>query len=261
MLSVAVLVLVAGVRDAAASRIAVPSYFYPDCDWNPACHWRELESSTPAVGMVLINPGVYTLADPRVDPGPRTRYDNEHYRQQVVSTRSRGILVLAYVPTHYAARDLFLVKDDIDLIYDRFAPDGVFLDEAPNMRCVAQSYFAELYAYIKGKGGPGVVVLNPGATTQECYMSVADVIVNFEGTYASYQSWAPAGWERAYPPQRFWHLVYDTPTVAMMIDAVQRSRARNADWIYVTPDVMPNPWNTLPPAAYWSQEQSVVLSP
>jgi hypothetical protein len=237
---------------AAAAKLAVPSYFYPDCDWNASCLWRQLEDGAPAVGLAVINPGVYTLPDPRIDPRARAVFDDDRYRRQVQSARARGIVVLGYVPTHWAARDLFLVKDDIEVLY-RLAPlDGIFVDEVPNRDCRALAYFAEIGDHVRGHGGLGVVALNPGATTQECYMSEADVVVNFEGSYDSYLRWAPAGWERLYPATRFWHLVHDTRTEAAMHDAVRLSEARGAGWIYVTPDHLPNPWDALPTGSYWS---------
>jgi hypothetical protein len=38
-----------------------------------------------------------------------------------------------------------------------------------------------------------------------------------------------------------------------MKNAVSLSKQRNAGWVYVTPDTMPNPWDTLPEEPYWSQ--------
>jgi len=47
-----------------------------------------------------------------------------------------------------------------------------------------------------------------------------------------------------------------------MKHAVRLSQERNAGWIYVTPDVMPNPWDTLPPdgsaSSYWTEELKLV---
>ena len=30
------------------------------------------------------------------------------------------------------------------------------------------------------------------------------------------------------------------------------SKAKNAGYMYVTPDVLPNPWDTLPAGTYWT---------
>ena len=35
------------------------------------------------------------------------------------------------------------------------------------------------------------------------------------------------------------------------------SRQRNAGYVYVTPDDLPNPWDTLPSGSYWTHELSL----
>jgi hypothetical protein len=96
-------------------------------------------------------------------------------------------------------------------------------------------------------------VINPGTETDEEYLTTADIIVTFEGPYESYAAlqFPATRWEWSYPADRFWHLVHAT-AAADMPDAVALSQQRNVGWVYVTPDALPNPWDTLPPASYWS---------
>ena len=95
-------------------------------------------------------------------------------------------------------------------------------------------------------------------------MDAADIVINFESYYiapsgsndASYapgqaHSWRLLDWEKEYPPERFWHLVHGT-SQADMATAIRLSKQRNAAWVYVTDDVMDNPWNVL--ATYWDAE-------
>src|SRR5206468_3692290 len=97
-----------------------------------------------------------------------------------------------------------------------------------------------------------------GTITPECFVTSADVILNFEGSYSQYQSWTAAGWESSYDASHFWHLVYATAADEMPA-AVLMSQQRNAGYVYVTPDVLtPNPWDTLPPEPYWSNELAYV---
>ena len=127
-------------------------------------------------------------------------------------------------------------------------------------------YYRALSAYVKDdkhdRPGRPLVVINPGARTQEPYIELADIIVNFEGFYATYTAWQlPAdAWERRYPAERFWHLAHTTPTEADMRNAVRLSKQRHAGWVYVTPDVMNNPWDTLPPDPYWRAELAAVAA-
>jgi hypothetical protein len=46
-------------------------------------------------------------------------------------------------------------------------------------------------------------------------------------------------------PSRFAHLVSEVPADALEA-TVARSKALGAGWIYVTDDVLPNPWDQLP---------------
>jgi hypothetical protein len=90
--------------------------------------------------------------------------------------------------------------------------------------------------------------------TPECFVTAADVILNFEGSYVQYQSYVPLGWESDYDPSHFWHLIYDTPEAEMPY-AVRASQSRGAGYVYVTPDTLvPNPWDSLPQGTYWTDE-------
>ncbi|MGB4979574.1 MAG: Ig-like domain-containing protein, partial [Anaerolineae bacterium] len=261
-------------------KLAIPSYFYPDRSGGAGqLLWNRMIAGYPTVGLVIANPGLYGLQDPRIDPAPRANYDDPNYRAQVQESQAAGQLVLGYTHTSYGGRDPYMVKSDIDLLYRLFNVDGIFLDEAPT-DCGNLAYFQDLYTYIKNKTLPDgspvhgkLVVLNPGTQTAECYMAVSDIILTFEGYYNDPGPGIPAGqwyrdnylapaWVSDYPASRFWHLVHTTGTVEEMVQAVHLSKDRHAGWIYVTPDAMDNPWDTLPPdsdpGSYWAEELTAV---
>ncbi|BBL79995.1 hypothetical protein RxyAA322_18490 [Rubrobacter xylanophilus] len=216
--------------------IAVPSYFYPGSLWD------RLGASFPEARLAVINPA----SGPGEAPNP-------DYAAQVRESRASGLTVLGYVHTSYAARSGERVREEIDRYYSWYGVDGIFLDEA-STGCADQPYYAGLYDYIKARGG--LVVLNPGTQTSECYMSAADIVVNFEGSHATYtEEYSAPAWVSGYPPERFWHLVYAVPGEAEMLRDVYLSKRRNAGWIYVTPDDLPNPWDTLPGPDYWEAER------
>ena len=216
-------------------KVAVPSYFYP----GPV--WERMGQGVPALGLAIINP----------DSGPGALLD-KNYVQATQRAQARGVRVLGYVATGYGTRPKADVKAEITQYYNRYHVDGIFLDEAANA-CAQVPYYQALFQYIKTKGGAATVAINPGMVTPECYAPAADIIVNFEGSAASYATWQPAGWELNYPPERFWHLVYSTPK-SQLAQVLALSRGRQAGWVYVTPDALPNPWDTLPGAAYWQAE-------
>lgn len=218
-----------------AQQVAVPSYFYPGSIWN------RLRQGAPTVGLVIINP----------NSGPGSQVD-EFYVSEVSLSKRRGVVVLGYVPTGYGTRSKAAVQADIARYQKWYAVDGFFLDEAA-ASCAQKNHYQALYLGIKKQNPQATVVINPGDVTPECYASTADIIVNFEGNYTTYQKWQPAGWEGKYPSNRFWHLIHNTPP-AGLAKAIELSRQRHAGWIYVTPDRMPNPWDTLPSNTYWQQE-------
>ncbi len=223
-------------------KIAIPSYFYP------GSLWTQMEQAVPTVSTAIINPAS--------GPGPN---QNPDYVNQVQKSQAAGLSVLGYVHTSYGARSIEAVKTEINNHYEWYGVNGIFLDEASTDCSLASSYYNELYNHIKAKGGSAVVVLNPGTQTNECYTNVSDVLLTFEGTYNTYSSrYSAPSWVSRYPPSRFWHLVYSTSNTRAMERAVSLSKQRGAGWVYVTPDNLPNPWDTLPSGSYWSKELSAV---
>ncbi|MFT4569799.1 MAG: hypothetical protein ACI8TX_000300 [Hyphomicrobiaceae bacterium] len=226
----------------AQQKIAIPAYFYPSY---PDPLWIQMEDAAPTVGLAVMNPA----------NGPGVVAD-ANYVAQIADTRAAGIAVLGYVYTSYTARSAAVVEADIDTFYSLYDIDGIFIDETSN-NCADQAYYASLKAYVAGKDASAVTVINPGINTPECFINTADIILNFEGTWTNYQSWTPSGWETGYDANRFWHLVHGTPE-GSVADAVLLSQQNNAGWVYVTPDGLPNPWDTLPSPSYWSTELDYV---
>ena len=220
--------------------LAIPSYFYP----GPL--WDQMAQAVPTVRLAIINP----------NSGPGTS-SNADYVNQVRKSQSAGLTVLGYIYTSYGARADTDIKAEIDAYANWYHTDGIFFDES-STDCARQDYYAGLTAYARQRAsGHAAVrtVLNPGMATNECYMSVADVIVTFEGDGATYQSgYSAPSWVSHYAPDHFWHLIHNVATEQQMQAVIQLSKQRRAGWVYVTPDVEPNPWDTLPSGSYWSGE-------
>lgn len=239
----------------ASQTIAVPSYFYPDSG-GAGSLWDRTDGGAPTVSHAIVNPA----------SGPGIARDPQ-YAAQVEKSQAAGLTILGYVPTAYAGttrsdRTVAAVEADIDKYYEWYGVDGVFLDEASTDCQYATSptsYYNEIYQHVKARGGDQAVAINPGTQTAECYMSVSDVVMNFEGSHEKYvSSYAAPAWVEGYDPDRFWHLVYDSPDATTMKQDIAASKGRNAGQIYVTPDVLPNPWDTLPPSRYFEAEQQLV---
>ncbi|WP_285576581.1 spherulation-specific family 4 protein [Actinoallomurus iriomotensis] len=250
---------------AGVQHLAVPAYFDPGGSPG-STYWTRLAQGAPAVGISVANPG----------SGPGTAFD-QSYANAIRAAAQAGVRVIGYVDTGYFGTTgrttrggqtstsawTAQVEGDVDnwyRWYGGYGLAGIFFDDAQNV-CGTGNAYVNLYiavgSYTKQHHAGALTVDNPGAAADQCYSSAADVLVMFEGTYAAYTSWSAPSWElSSADPNRFWHLVYATSTRAAMENAVALSEQRNAGYLYVTDDDLPNPWDTLPADAYWSDELS-----
>ena len=224
----------------------VPAYFYPSGAGNGL--WDALNAAATRVPLVAImNP----------NSGPGTTADT-NYRRVTTALRSAGGRVIGYVHTSYTARPLNDVKSDIDRYLSFYTVDGFFVDEMDNRNLAASyAYYADLYQFIKDKNPDYSVFGNPGTTTQEEYLvrPCADTLVTFEHN-TGYDTYVPDRWTTNYPGHRFAHLAYAVGSAGTMTNYIHLARTRNAGFIFVTDDLLPNPWDTLP--AYWEREVSLL---
>ena len=198
------------------------------------------------------------VMNPNSGPGDAVRAD---YVAQIKVIKAQGVVVLGYVPTNYGKRPFTEVQSEVERYYKWYGVNGIFFDEVSNddanlpyyVRCCRAARAAHPKAHL---------VINPGTPVTKGYMSVADIVVTFEGNYDTYvKREADPAWVKQFPAKRFWHLVYAAPDVAAMQNAVRLSKTRNAGWVYVTPDTLPNPWDTLPEDPYWSAELTALTAP
>jgi hypothetical protein len=224
----------------------VPAYFYPSGAGNG--FWDSLNGAATRVPLIaILNP----------NSGPGTSADN-NYRRVTTALRSAGGRVIGYIHTSYTARPLNDVKNEVDRYVSFYTVDGFFVDEMDNRNLAASyAYYADLYQFIKGKNAAYTVIANPGTTTQEEYLArpCADTLVTFEHNIG-YDTYVPDSWTTNYPAHRFAHLPYAVSSSATMTNYIHLARARNAGFIFVTDDLLPNPWDTLP--AWWESEVSLL---
>jgi Spherulation-specific family 4 len=244
----------AAVTDASlAQHQLVPAYFFPHGNdttnpWHIMC--RRL-NKVGGPSTAILNPS----------SGPGTEAIAA-YTEVIAYCHTRGHRVIGYVDTGYGGRPLRQVFADVDAFYRLYpAVDGIFLDQMRNCPgCSSiepgtsiKSYYRQIYLHIKSKtSAHSDVVGNPGAAADTGWQvdtPVATTVVVFEGGQASYATWSPPAWVLSRPAARLAHLVH-TATATQRHDACERSRSLNAGWVYVTDDVMRNPWDRLP--TYWN---------
>jgi chitodextrinase len=257
--------VVAAARDAGAAsaqattqHIAVPAYFNP----NGSSYWTQLDQSTPAVGVAIANP----------NNGPGTAFD-QGYANAIRAAANAGIRVIGYVDTGYfgttgrttrsgqTTTAAWTTQSEGDVatwysFYGSYGLAGIFFDDGL-ADCGHVGLYQAVNTYTKQNHAGAYTVDNPGTAADQCYADAADTIVMFEGTYASYTGWSAPAWELNYgDPNKFYHLVYAATAQTDEANAMTLSKQRNAGYVYVTPDNLPNPWDTVPTGAYWSDELS-----
>lgn len=176
--------------------------------------------------------------------GPGAAVD-PNYVAQVNKARALHVPVFGYVHTKYSARPLAEVKADVEKYTAWYGVSGIFVDTTSN-KPEHLPYYVELCGWLRLKGLR--IVLNPGTRTLEEHFKLADYVMCAETDLATYlgQSARPA-FEALYR-EKCWHVIHSCPA-AEMPATVALAKQRGAGLVYVTDDVMANPYDKLP--TYW----------
>lgn len=198
--------------------------------------------------------GAIAVMNPNSGPGAAV---DPAYTSAVSACRSHGVGVVGYVYTSYGARSASAVRADVDAYFARYPVSGIFFDEASNSSST-QTYYASLYQYVHAKSaGKLTVVTNPGVPATTAWQldgGTADIVNVFEGSPSSFSSWSPPAWVANRNPANLSAIIYGASSTSTMQSACSRASSLNLGWTYVTPDVLPNPFDILPPDPYWGSE-------
>jgi hypothetical protein len=170
--------------------------------------------------------------------------------------RAAGVQVLGYVDTSYGHRPVTQIAAEARHYRRWYQVSGIFLDQVAS-RAADLGYYRHAVRAIRQADPWAAVWLNPGSYPSQGYMSIADVVMVYEGPYARYLHTRVPGWASGYPSARFAHTIYDVPARGMA-GVVRLARQRNAGYVYVTSLAGPNPYAGLP--RYWSREYATVAA-
>ena len=236
--------------------------------------WPDLVASA-AAGLpihAILNPASGPGASP-IDPN----YVNTGGVGPAVDLVAAGGRLYGYVATTFGARPLAAVEGDIDVYYDPaywrgagVLVRGIFLDEMSN-DLASTGYYQALTAYVKAKDASARVFGNPGTPfTQDTsgggsgfgvndYATSVDTIVTFENTGPAYRtSYTAPSWLATLGASHFAHIVHSEAAASDMLQDLQQAGARKAGFVYVTDDVLPNPFDFL--AGYWAAETAALTA-
>ena len=242
----AVLVVAAGaitVRPVLRSRAGcqealVPAYFYPGASWTQA-----ITSKPPPSIMIL------DVTSSGAGSSP-----NRNYQAAVKRAQGAGITIMGYSETDYAQRPTAAVEADVSHYRSWYHVTDIFLDEASSDGDRA-AYYQRLASYIHDVNPGSKVMLNPGTYPDQRYMSIGDIVMVYENTYARYVKLRVPRWVRNYPAAKFAHAIYAT-SGSELAGAISLSQRRNAGYLYVTGNSGANPYGALP--AYWPSENAII---
>jgi hypothetical protein len=220
--------------------------FVPAYAWSSA-FWDGAIGSRPAPSVIILD---ITGTGAGSAPEP-------HFQGLVAKAHAAGIKVIGYSSTEYGQRPAGEVEADVRNYQAWYHVNGMFLDLTASASSEL-GYYQNLASYIHSSIPQSVIWLNPGDFPAQGYMSVGNVVMVFEGTYAQYSQLQVPGWVSRYDPSRFVNVIYATPG-SNLARTVSLAGRRRAGYLYVT-DLpgSPNPYNALP--SYWSQEVAAVAA-
>jgi len=221
------------------AELNVPAYF-------SAAEWASADLVKPAPGTIILNPSTGIGAGSSVNPS---------FVPAVRQAQKAGVTVLGYISTVDGQRPVSQVEADIRHYKSWYGVTAIFFDRVSALPQYV-TYYRQLATYVHQLSPGAEVWLNPGIyPTDTQYMSIANVVMVFEGSYAQYQSLQVPSWAGSYPASKFADTVYAT-LESQLPAALALARHRHAGHIYVTDDVEPNPYASLP--SYWTSEVSAV---
>ena len=82
--------------------------------------------------------------------------------------------------------------------------------------------------------------------------------MTYENKAQLYAGTPPASWTSGYPPNDFANVIYAQSSAQGMTTDIALAASRNVGSVYVTDQVLPNPYAQLP--SYWDQEVAAIKS-
>jgi hypothetical protein len=216
----------------------VPAYF-------GASGWPQATAAKHMPSAMILNPSTGIGAGNAPVPA---------FQAAVRQARKAGIKVLGYSSTADGARPAAQILADVRHYKAWYGVNGIFLDSVNGTSAEFRYYKRLSDRVISGSS----VWMNAGVYPERKYMSVGDILMVFEGTYAQYRDAAVPAWARDYPADRFANTIYGAVTSSQANSAISLARSRNAGYVFVTNLSGADPYNALP--AYWSSEVSAITA-
>lgn len=231
------------------SGVILPLYIYPsdpvaNATYNTVIDLAKKYRDVPTI--VALNPSS--------GPGPSV---DENYKHAIDRLIGADVQCIGYVSSAYMDRTLAAVKEDA-LKWTQLYPSirGIWVDEMPNgygTKTVSEiiAYYHELYKYCKSSLNLDYVYVNPGSTIVKAIWDggVCDNIAWYETSGMPTLAQLTEG--SAYYDSMFEIPAHAKTVLAHSVTSWDLNAAKlvqkHCGWIFVTNDVMPNPYDALTP--------------
>jgi Spherulation-specific family 4 len=161
--------------------------------------------------------------------------------------RARGGNVIGYINSYYGGLSWDEGEEQMNAYYSFYSVNGYFIDEVATNK---YSY----YNTLRGRASGRYLVLNPGTNAPSSYSGISGGIITYENPLWGDQSSPFLSYGNSLNGSATLSgaIIYSTGTAASMRDCVDRAIAQGYDYIYVTDDGNPNPFDSVP--SYWTEE-------
>jgi hypothetical protein len=206
----------------------VPLYTDPsDATWSQLATAARAHPTVSVVAVINPNNGPTASADPS-------------YAAGITMLASAGITVIGYVATGYGSRPIADIDHDIDLYQSQYSSlSGIFFDEAATYETGHETLYGMASSHARS-AGYRFLVANPGTAPIDAYASLFDVQLVYESAGLPSES---SLHQFAAQRSHCGIIPYAVPT----FDATAASALRpDVEYMYITNDTLPNPWDTLP---------------
>jgi Spherulation-specific family 4 len=270
-----------------AVQLIVPAYFAPSpaglppamtsngtADWNTLITAQQAQSANNQAPIVaIVNPNT----------GAGTAADTAYYQQVYTDFYNAGGKLIGYVPSGYvgqltnpeASCQAMTVQTVVGCAqaYQTLYPNvisGIFVDEFgiqagtnPDLTATqVTDFYTQIYNGIKGIDPNWTVFGNPGSNAPIDFLrrgnsGGADTLITYEYFAANYAANAPDAYVNSFPSSTFGNFVLETPGADLQ-SIINTAVSRNVGYIFVTDDILPNPYDRLP--TYFASELSLINS-
>lgn len=254
------------------NRVIVPAYGNPCCGGGREMWNALIDAARPGVMDVILNPN----SGPGAGPISTNYIGSNGQDGPLIDLAGAGATILGYVHTQWGERELAKVLDEIDRYFDAayyrgadFQLSGIFVDEMSN-DLASLDYYRAILQHVHRKSERSVVVGNPGTAsvvdssrgasgnTVEDYATLYERLVTFENNGIIYRNqFAIPGWIADQPAERFAHIIHSDMALEKMRLNVRLASSRNVGTLYVTDDVLANPYDRLP--TYWNELLDLIV--